>query len=113
LSAAGESPSVVKINLDASVFTESAVKATCYRLAGLADFEVVRETAKAILVSATPFRQEDLESLAVRFRRELIDQDMRERLAQQTDAIRNVIIAHAFSRVPLLAEPSDPDEASS
>jgi His-Xaa-Ser system protein HxsD len=39
------------------------------------------------------------------FFQELLDQDLRETIARETQQARSVILAHAFSRTSLLDEP--------
>ncbi len=38
------------------------------------------------------------DSLVDRFRREVVDHDLRLQISSQTEAVRNLILAHAFSR---------------
>ena len=88
--------------VDANVYRLSAVKKAAYRLAdrcfvrveAVADghFQVTL-TAKA---GNTP-----LHTLEGDFRNELLDQDLRETIAEETKGVRNLILAQAFSGVSL------------
>jgi len=40
------------------------------------------------------------------FKKEVLDQDLRERLKTETEAVRNVILAHAFSKTGLITNES-------
>jgi hypothetical protein len=42
------------------------------------------------------------EQLRARFHRELLDQDLRGVIASETEALRNLVVAHALSRIPLI-----------
>ena len=54
-----------------------------------------------------PIKLETLESIASDFSRSVLDFTLRSRLRKQTDALRNVIIAQAFSRTNLVSPDLD------
>ena len=86
------------VSVDASVYRLSAVKKAAYRLGDRCFVQIealaggriqVRLTAKS---GNTP-----LDTLEGDFRNELLDQDLRESIAEETERVRNLILAQAFS----------------
>ena len=97
------SPGELLILVDLKVFSLSAVKKTLYVLGALATAEVqLRDEFTAdihyTLRTGSPLGDD----FPIRFQQELLDQDLRESISSQTEGVRNLIIAHALSRVPLI-----------
>ncbi len=97
----------VCILFDLTVHSETAIKKSVYKFA--ADFSVVLErTASndmAVLVNFPASTNEDSRSSLVRaLCNEVIDQDLREQIATETEATRNLILAQAFSKTNLISE---------
>ncbi|QQS10741.1 MAG: His-Xaa-Ser system protein HxsD [Rhodospirillales bacterium] len=94
------------VTFDAALFAESAVKKAAYTLAATASVEIRREGTDWIcslrFLRPTPpaARAEAGESLRI----EVLDQDLRERIASETAAVRNTILAVAFSRTGLQSD---------
>lgn len=107
----GESPTLVfrdcsiSTTIDIRVYRLTAVKKTAYRLAdrctavlGSIDGDLVPLTV------AFPPRTQESAALEVMrlFFQELLDQELREQVGDETRAIRSLILAHAFSRTDLI-----------
>lgn len=93
----------LRTTVDLAVFSLDTVKSACYMLADVASADLSLSTVGSVSVAF------DLKAGAVsqqrllqRFRDALVDSDLRERIGRETEPLRNLIVAHALSRVPLL-----------
>ena len=102
----------VIVPVDLSVCDERSVKMACYRMAGMASTVLERAGEALLNVVLTPIEGSDASAsdLRERFTRELVDQDLRLEIARETESIRNLIIAHALSKVPLVNAQLDEEE---
>jgi His-Xaa-Ser system protein HxsD len=85
------------------VYSLDTVKRAAYKFTaqfsftfGMADSKI--ECAAVPLVPLTTSERGDFEK---RFQNELLDQDLRHRIAEETSGLRNTILAHAFSNTGL------------
>lgn len=91
------------ISVDLQAYSLNAVKATAYRLGNIARIELTRENPKCEMSVTLPADGGvDKDAFLDRFWQELQDQDLREIIARETEAVRNLIMAAALSKVPLL-----------
>ncbi len=92
------------VTFDAKVYLLTAVKKAAYRhLAAFAThISVIGEDIRCELTFTPPVTTQEGERLANDLRKEVLDQDLREQLYRETEAVRNVILAHAFSKTDLL-----------
>ena len=95
------------INLD--IYSLDAIKKTCYKFSDRCSIflDEVNNDAQTIKVIFTLTQDKpniDGEGLLNEFKNELLDQDLRERISSETEAIRNLILAQAFSKTSLLDE---------
>lgn len=93
----------LKIRFQSAVFSLGAIKLAAYRLLGRATvaIEVGGDEISCLLEFPSPISQEKADQILRDFRDEVLDQDLRERIAEETSAMRNAILAHAFSRTGL------------
>ena len=98
----------IAFTVDSRVFRLSAVKKAAYRLSDRcrARIELGPDNGIQVWLRA---KSEDLspEVLEGDFRNELLDQELREEIAEETERVRNLILAHAFSGLPM----TDTDDA--
>jgi len=86
----------------ASAFQISRMRvqgATTNLVWGRADIQIVGDQ---IVCSVRPRDGQTLDSLIVEFRREVIDHDLRIEIRKQTEGVRNLILAHAFSKTGIV-----------
>ena len=88
------------IDLDTAVFRLNAIKKAAYRLGNRAVVVIELIHDRRARVVLTP-RGSDSGSLEAEFRQEILDQDLREIVAEETDGIRRLLIAQAFSMISL------------
>ena len=92
----------ITVVIDSNVYRLSAVKKAAYRLGGRCFAQIGLLPEGGILVRLEA-KSEDvpLDMLEGDFWNELLDQDLRETIAQETERVRNLLLAQAFSEVSL------------
>lgn len=91
------------IRFDARVFSLGAVKKAAYRYLDRFVADILLESPDIICtVKCTrPLSPTHLAELLDDFRKEVLDQDLREQIKGETEPIRRLILAHAFSQTGL------------
>jgi His-Xaa-Ser system protein HxsD len=109
-----QQPSLIElaVDFDSSIQTLGALEAAAYRLIGTATCQIERAADRFVCHLASrnnPARSEQLsaESLKVQFLNLVADENLRARVAEKTDGVRNVILALAFGS--LAASQKEPD----
>ena len=102
------------LEFDCAAFSLLAVQKACHRFTQVASFEVRLCSTSAdeviqVIASALSTKSEDgMSQLGRLLRNEALDQQLRETIRAQTEGVRNLILAHAFSGTGLIA----PDSAT-
>lgn len=95
----------VRVVLNADAYGLAAVQKTAYTFADRCTALIGRVSDGALPLSLV-FRPSTTESealdVASRFLQDLLDQELREQIGDETRAIRSLILAHAFSRTNLI-----------
>jgi His-Xaa-Ser system protein HxsD len=84
-------------------FDIEAVKRAAYRFSDRVSVEITNGT-EGTQCRLRPLQTKgtiDLNQLAGEFRNETLDQDLRLKIAQETEGYRNLILSLAFSKTPL------------
>jgi len=104
-SAEGDSETLT-IRVELSLFSESAAMRAAHRLTDR--FCVTFQPAQnGLMVCFSPRGEKPgMSSLEGEFGNLLLDEELRERIARETEGERALIMAHALSRQPLIASPS-------
>ena len=105
-----ENHTSISISVDLDIYSQMAVKKACYRIADQAVTELTLEDEGRMLVGISAIGDQSADQLKNRFLQELLDQDLRETVAKETNPVRNLIMAHALSRVPLINAELDDSE---
>jgi His-Xaa-Ser system protein HxsD len=94
-----------EIIFDGRVFSVEAVKNAAYRLADLLDSEIRLDGDR--IVCTIKLRKADADEafnrLLEKLRREVVDHDLRLQIRKETEATRNLILAHAFSKTGIVS----------
>lgn len=96
----------VSVTFSAEVFPLDAIKRAAYRFCDRAAVDIVlmEEGFHCTLRFRSPLSSDAAERLADDFRVEVLDQDLRTTVARETEAIRNAVLAYAFSKTGLQEE---------
>lgn len=84
-------------------FDVEAIKRAAYRFSDRVSAEITGDADEYAcqLRWLKPTEAESLEGLANDFRNEVLDQDLRLKIAAETEGYRNLILSLAFSKTPL------------
>ena len=93
----------LRISFPSDLYELEAVKLAAYRFANEASVELEPVGERLLCILKPLGTSIDLEKLEARFRCEVIDQDLRKRIARETEGLRNLVLAHAFSKTGLSA----------
>ena len=100
---------------DRNVYRLTAVKKAAYKYGGTFDV-LIEETDGFVSVSLRPVSSNsDPEGAVDRFCNEVLDQELREEIAAETNGVRDLLLAHAFSKTSLIdseLETSDYEQTS-
>lgn len=98
------------LTFDKRVYSVNAVKQAAYRfLDGFTtDITMEAEEIRCSLTFKDSVTEEKAQRLVNEFKNEVLDQDLRERLKAETEGVRNLILAHAFSKTGLIDNESFP-----
>jgi len=91
--------------IDTRVYSLDAVKKTAYKFAALTSVILQPKTDNVVSVLfnfAGIHGKNDPEQVISDFCNALLDQDLREIIKRETTPVRNLILAHAFSRTSLV-----------
>jgi His-Xaa-Ser system protein HxsD len=99
-----QSTKTLSLTFDEKVYSLNAVKKAAFRhLRGFTtDISIVNEQIHCLLTFPSPVTDDEGLRLANELKKEVLDQDLRERLKAETEDVRNVILAHAFSKTGLV-----------
>jgi len=93
------SPGGVVVVFDAQVYHLSAIKKAAYKFESrFHTLIATRDDGSIEVVLKAKAPLDNLEHLAGEFCNEVLDQDLRELVAEQTEGVRNLLLAHAFSQ---------------
>lgn len=100
------------IRVDTAVYGLVAVLKSAYRLTDRAYLHIQRSGANQLEMRLRPQRPDvDPDTLAGEFLNDLVDQRLRELVGRETQQARDLILAHALSKTPLInaaLESTDP-----
>lgn len=88
------------LRFDSRVFGVPAVKKAAYKYINsfTTDINLVEDQIVCTLTFTPSANEEHSSRLIEEFKKEVLDQDLRERIRTETEAIRNLIFALAFSK---------------
>ncbi len=94
----------ISVNFDSQVFSLMAIKKAAYKYidAFAADITIENHEIRCVLSLTSPRTEESSARLVDDFKKEVLDQDLREKLKDETEAVRNLVLAHAFSKTGIV-----------
>lgn len=98
------------LEVDLRVFSLDTIKRAAYRFTDrfAMDLRTSEHTAVCTLTFESRLGDDRIDGAIREFRKELLDQDLRARIGEETQGVRNLILAHAFSGTGLIADDSVP-----
>jgi His-Xaa-Ser system protein HxsD len=104
MSETDEQARVVTVAFDTAIYRLEAVKKAAYRFGSrcFVKLDVSGPAQVVVQLEQKPGGKENLVQVRGDFQTEVLDQELREVVAHETDAVRNLLLAQAFSRTALL-----------
>ena len=92
-----------KVNFSARVYSLETIKKAAYRLSDVVSVDIYPrgDDIECILHFNTGAADDEAQRIVAAFRCEVLDQDLRAVIAKETEAIRNAVLAYAFSKTGL------------
>lgn len=101
-------PSKHSFEIDGRAFRLSAIKKAAYRFGDRCFVTIETVDEKRVLITFQPKRADfAIDVLEGEFRNEVLDQDLREIVAEETEGVRNLLLAQAFSKTSLIDPESE------
>jgi His-Xaa-Ser system protein HxsD len=96
----------IDVTFDLAVFSLEAIKAACYKSLDrfTSDFELIGGKIICHLAVDDKVADAVVSAYLDDLKKEVLDQDLRLRLKAETEPLRNLILAHAFSKTGLIAD---------
>ena len=96
----------IDVTFDLAVFSLDAVKTACYKFLDRFTSDIELSGGKVICHLAIDDKLSDAAVSANLddLKKEVLDQDLRLKLKAETEPLRNLILAHAFSKTGLIAD---------
>lgn len=94
----------VLLIFDASVYSVDAIKKAAYRSIARFAVNIAKEgnEIKCILTFKESATETQVNTYLDEFKKEVLDQDLRESIKKETEGVRNLILAHTFSKTGLI-----------
>lgn len=95
-----------KIDFDNKIFSLDVIKKSAYRFIDKfsVDLQLSGDVISCTLNFTGKISPESAKLLKENFKKEVLDQDLRESIAKETLSLRNLILAHAFSKTSLVKD---------
>lgn len=94
----------VLLTFDATVYSADAIKKAAYRSINKFAVNIAKEgnEIKCILTFKESATDPQIKIYLDEFKKEVLDQDLRESIKKETEGVRNLILAHTFSKTGLV-----------
>ncbi len=96
----------VVLTFDATLYSAEAIKKAAYRSINRFAVNIAREgnEIKCRLTFKDSATESQIKFYIDEFRKEVLDQDLRESIKKETEGVRNLILAHTFSKTGLIKD---------
>lgn len=97
----------LELLFDANVYDLDVVKKASYRYVDQFTVDIsLRDKSQIVCVISYPSSKslESVDHMVSEFKKEVLDQDLRKIIRIETEGVRNLILAHAFSKTSLINE---------
>lgn len=97
---------VTEVFFDTNVYKLDVVKKAAYRFTDKFSVNFRLDSSQVMCELNFPDKKskEYIDQTINDFKSEVLDQDLREKISIETESVRNLILAHAFSRTSLIKE---------
>lgn len=97
---------MLEVRFQAELFSDDVIKRAVYRFSDrfTADIQKQGDEYAVIFQFAIGKSEATKELDIINFKKEVLDQDLRQKIRLETEPVRNLILAHAFSKTGLIAD---------
>lgn len=97
---------IMQVSFDRNVFTLDCLKKSAYRFIDKfsIDFDMSGDQINCKLNFDSKLTQKQCEFYVDQFKKEILDQDLRESIKRETEPVRNLVLAQAFSKTNLIKD---------
>jgi His-Xaa-Ser system protein HxsD len=95
-------PKTVDLLLDVASYRLTAIKKAAYKFSDRCTVVLKPQEGDRIPITLEVRQESGADQMVRAFYDELLDQELREQIADETSAVRTLILAHAFSKVDLI-----------
>jgi His-Xaa-Ser system protein HxsD len=103
----------IVIKVDLKSYSLEAVQKVAYWFTDKCFVRLEHTSEQVLEVCLTPKTSGDTRELSGRFMNDLLDQTLREKIAKESEPLRNLIIAHALSKTSLIGQDLETTDPSS
>jgi len=91
---------------DATIYSADAIKKAAYRSINRFAINIAKENnqIKCSLTFKDSATETQIKFYIDEFKKEVLDQDLRESIKKETEGVRNLILAHTFSKTGLIRD---------
>lgn len=91
------------ISFPKDVYSLTAIKKAAYRFSDQLSIEIIpgERATECVCRCLHPCSEDDTQRILEAFRTEVLDHDLRQAIAKETEPMRNAILAYAFSKTGL------------
>lgn len=95
-----------KVSFETPLYSGEAIKRALYKMSDRFTADIRQEDAALVCdIHFPPNKSEEAKVLDIaNFRKEVLDEDLRAKIRSETETVRNLILAHAFSRTGLISQ---------
>jgi len=103
----------IEITVDLGLYSQTAILKATYKFTGNYYVRISTVSGNSIIVTFTSKSSSNLPgNLKDEFLNELLDQRLREQISAETLPVRNLIMAHALSKLDLVRTPASGENSS-
>lgn len=99
-----------EIAFDLNIYSLSAIKKAAHKFSGQFHIRIEKKQESAFVTLRSKSQTQSGRAVAGELENEVLDQELRESIAEQTNPLRQLIIAQAFSRTSLVSPELDTDD---
>ena len=91
---------------DANIYSIDAIKKACYRNINrfAVNISIEEDTINCNITFKNTVTESQIKIYLDDFMKEVLDQDLRESIKKETEGVRNLILAHTFSKTGLIKD---------
>lgn len=94
-----------ELEVDLNVFSTNTVKQASYKYTDRCSFSfemLDKGKLKVIIQYLNSISEQEKEAILLSFNNEILDQDLRAQISEETEELKNIILANAFSNTKLI-----------